>query len=114
MAQISLPIGGFNYTVSCRDGEETHLIKLGESVARKVEDAKAAVGNPGEVRQLLLAAILFADENNDLKSQSKNDPQQPAAVSAPAMPPVDTGAMLAMAERLERLASLLENSANTP
>ena len=53
MAQINLPIGGFHYPVSCRDGEEAHLTRLGESVAQKVSEAKAAVGNPGEVRQLL-------------------------------------------------------------
>jgi cell division protein ZapA len=102
MAQVYLPIGGFNYAVSCRDGEEPHFLKLGESIAEKVEQAKAAVGNPGEVRQLLFAALLFADENNELKAASQASPQ-------PVAPPEDDGALLALVERIERLASLLEN-----
>jgi cell division protein ZapA len=102
MAQVYLPIGGFNYAVSCRDGEEPHFLKLGESIAEKVEQAKAAVGNPGEVRQLLFAALLFADENNELKAASQLNRQ-------PAAPPQDDGALLALVERIERLASLLEN-----
>jgi cell division protein ZapA len=109
MAQINLPIGGFHYPVSCRDGEEAHLTRLGESVAQKVSEARAAVGNPGEVRQLLLAALLFADENNDLRSQSQVVPQ----VSPPLNAPEDNSAMTALVERLERIASLLENSVDS-
>ncbi|MEY2925635.1 MAG: hypothetical protein RL367_112 [Pseudomonadota bacterium] len=109
MAQITLPIGGFHYAVSCRDGEEAHLTKLGESVAQKVDEARAAVGNPGEMRQMLLAALLFADENNDLRSQTQVLPQK----TLPNGKPQDDAAMIALVERLERLASLLENSADT-
>jgi cell division protein ZapA len=105
MAQVYLPIGGFNYAVSCRDGEEPHFLKLGESIAEKVEQAKASVGNPGEVRQLLFAALLFADENSELKS----NPQIKSQAYPAATVPQDDGALLALVERIERLASLLEN-----
>lgn len=102
MAQISLPIGGYTYQVSCRDGEEDHLRALGESVAAKIDQARAAVGNPGEVRQLLLAALLFADENNDLRKASGNG-------IAPEPAKNDDSALRALVERIERIASSLEN-----
>jgi cell division protein ZapA len=62
MAEVMLSIGGHSYQVSCRDGEESHLHKIAEIVDQKVSDARSAVGDLGEVRQLLLASLLLADE----------------------------------------------------
>jgi cell division protein ZapA len=62
MAEVMLSIGGHSYQVSCRDGEEPHLHKIAEIVDRKVGEARSAVGDLGEVRQLLLASLLLADE----------------------------------------------------
>jgi cell division protein ZapA len=62
MAEVMLSIGGHSYQVSCRDGEEPHLHKIAEIVDRKVSEARSAVGDLGEVRQLLLASLLLADE----------------------------------------------------
>jgi cell division protein ZapA len=62
MAEVMLSIGGHSYQVSCRDGEEPHLHKIADIVDRKVSEARSAVGDLGEVRQLLLASLLLADE----------------------------------------------------
>lgn len=62
MAEVMLSIGGHSYQVSCRDGEEPHLHKIADIVDRKVGEARSAVGDLGEVRQLLLASLLLADE----------------------------------------------------
>lgn len=107
MAQVDLTVGGFTYLVSCRDGEEDHLRALGQSLAEKIDQARAAVGNPGEARQLLLAALLFADENKDLRA-SLQIPSSPAQTNQAVS---DDPALLALVERMERLASSLENSA---
>lgn len=97
MADVALSIGGYSYTVACRAGEEDHLLRLGAIVDAKASDAKAAVGNISEVRQLLLAALLFADESLD------STPQTATTVGSPAL--------AALADRLEALAESLENSA---
>lgn len=76
MAEVILTIAGHSYTVACRDGEEERLEKLGEMVDAKTTDAQQAVGgNLGEARILLIAALLLADEadelrNTDLAAQS--------------------------------------------
>jgi cell division protein ZapA len=62
MAEIMLSIGGHSYQVACRDGEEPHLRTIADSVDRKVKEARSAVGDLSEVRQLLLASLLLADE----------------------------------------------------
>lgn len=107
MAQVSLAIGGYNYVVGCKDGEQGHFISLGETVAQKVEQARAAAGNLGEARQLLFAALLLADENNEIGQKTQSGSRTTPTASGQ----LDDAAMLALVERLESLASQLENSA---
>lgn len=65
MAEVVLDIGGRSYTIACRDGGEAHLRTLATRVDAKVEEARAAVGTASEVRQLLFASLLLADETQD-------------------------------------------------
>ena len=62
MADVLLTIGGRSYTVGCRAGGEDRLRELGRRVEAKVEEARAAVGSASEVRQLLFASLLLADD----------------------------------------------------
>jgi cell division protein ZapA len=69
MAEVTLSIAGHSYTVACRDGEEDRLRKLGAMVDAKTADAQQAVGgNLGEARILLFAALLLADEADELRT----------------------------------------------
>lgn len=97
MAEVVLSIGGYSYKLACRDGEEPHLNKLGASVDAKVKEAQAAVGNTSEIRQLLFAALLFADESLE-------------SGAAHSVPNPDAGFLDSLADRLEKLAQRLESS----
>ncbi|MEQ1547950.1 MAG: cell division protein ZapA [Chakrabartia sp.] len=103
MAQVTLDIGGNSYTVACRDGEEDHVRAIAAIVNTKAIEAKAAVGSVSEVRQLLLASLLLADELEDTKSGN-----------LPVQEPVEAGDTAELLEeiatRLESLASTLENA----
>jgi cell division protein ZapA len=101
MAQVTLSIGGHGYSVACRDGEEAHLLGLGAVVDRKAQDAAAAVGGASEVRQLLFAALMLADE---LGEKNGN-----AAQTADTATPDQALALAAVADQLEALASKLEH-----
>lgn len=75
MAEVTLTIAGHSYTVACRDGEEERLEKLGRMVDAKTVDAQNAVGgNLGEARILLFAALLLADEADELRSNRAQAP----------------------------------------
>ncbi len=102
MAQLTLSIGGYSYTVACKDGDEAHLLALGDLVDRKTKEANATVGSMSEVRQLMMAALLLADEIQELHAGSA--PREPAANGT------DLSALESMAIQLERLAAKLENS----
>ena len=105
MAEVSIPIGGFSYQVACRDGEEAHLVRLGQLVDSKAGEARAAVGNVGEVRQLLLAALLLADESTTSASITSATPEQSS-------PRGDL--LIALAERLEAVADRVEMLVTSP
>ena len=102
MAQVTLDIGGNSYTVACRDGEEGHLLSIAAIVDTKAIEAKAAVGSVSEVRQLLLASLLLADELEDTKSGNLPSP-------SPSTDAVSPEILDDIATRLESLASRLEN-----
>lgn len=67
MADVALLIGGQQHRVSCRDGEEEHLREIARQVDAKVREARSAIGeHMSETRQLLFAALLLADELDEL------------------------------------------------
>ncbi len=111
MAEVSLPIGGRSYAVACRDGGEDHLRGLAARVDAKVAEARAAVGTPSEVRQLLFAALLLADEANEVANAGQ---PAPAPAAGPASDPALDHALTAIAARMESLADALEQRVRTP
>jgi cell division protein ZapA len=62
MAQVTLRINGYAYTVGCQDGEEQHLQAMAGEVERRIESVKAAAGQSGEARMLVMASLLMADD----------------------------------------------------
>jgi cell division protein ZapA len=103
MAEVQLEIGGRTYPVSCRDGEEPHLLRIAEMVNSKAVEARGAVGTGGEVRHLLLTSLLLADELQEARSSN------PAVTSSSPSFSSETAEFEALATRLEALASALEN-----
>jgi cell division protein ZapA len=111
MAEVELSIGGHLYALTCADGEEASLLRLGRVVDDQVMTARGAIGNLTESRQLLFAALFLADQletlsnEQPLPSVEATDPLErtaAAADQAAAMP------IAAQAERIERLNQRLE------
>ena len=102
MAEVMLSIGGHTYQVSCRDGEEPHLRTIANLVDRKVGEARLAVGDLGEVKQLLLASLLLADE---LLESVKPPPNLQASGGE-----AETAAIEMLANRVEAIAAKLEKA----
>lgn len=69
MAQMTIKINGYAYTLACADGEEGHLQAMAGQVEDRVTRMKAMGTQSGESRLLLLAALLMADELHDLKAE---------------------------------------------
>jgi cell division protein ZapA len=97
MADVRLSIGGREYIVTCKDGEEDRLNALGNLVDAKAREAGGSTGGLNESRQLLFASLLLADQLYDA---------QPLAAAA--APPLGAKTDVQIAETLERLADRLE------
>ena len=97
MANVELLIGGRRYPVTCRDGEEAHLMRAAAMVDGKVRQASASLGGMSEVRSLLLASLLLADEAADARAAAET------ATTGPDLTPE----LEAVADRLEAVAALL-------
>ena len=104
MADVELQIGGRRYSVACRDGGEAHLIALAKHVDRKAAEARAAVGDATEARQLLFAALLLADEMAE--NSGGHAPPPPPAPHDPAL----RAALARIADRIEAVADALESA----
>lgn len=66
MAEVTLHIGGRQYDLHCRDGDEDHMHRLAERVNEKAMLARRGTPGMTEVRQLLFAALFIADELDDM------------------------------------------------
>ncbi|HEY3845969.1 MAG TPA: cell division protein ZapA [Acetobacteraceae bacterium] len=67
MAQVTLRINGYAYTIGCRDGEEQHLTAMGREVDQRIESVKSSAGQSGEARMLVMASLLLSDELHELR-----------------------------------------------
>jgi len=102
VAQVTVKINGYSYTLGCEDGQETHLTNMATDVQSRVDSIKALGGHSGEGRLLALAALLMADELHDLRVEAEN-------LRAQASKPSKADA--ATAKRLGKLAAKAEDIA---
>src|SRR5271170_3729374 len=85
MAQVTLRINGFAYTLGCQDGEEDHLHAMAAEVDRRIESVKASAGPSGEARMLVIAALLMADDIYELRQKVAAGPgTQDSGAGSPA------------------------------
>lgn len=94
MSDVTLSVGGRNYTVSCAEGQEEHVQRLASVIDGKL-GAMGANLSSQEAKNLLFAALLLADELHDAR-------RGPAS-----------GDSARLAANLERIATALENAAAT-
>jgi cell division protein ZapA len=108
---VDLTIAGRTYQVACREGEEENLRAAARLVDGKSREAISGLGTLSEARQFLFASLLLADQLVD----NKPELAAPPAESAPPRP--DPALVLraeTLADRLESLASALENETANP
>ena len=79
MAQLTLKVNGYAYSVGCDDGQEPHLRAMAEQIESRVAGLKAMGGQSGEARLLLLTALMMADELHDMAlERDERRPPRPA------------------------------------
>jgi cell division protein ZapA len=105
MAQVTVTINGRGYPVACNEGEEQRISELARYVDGKVKTFARDLGQIGEARLLVLAALVLADELADAHAatggpKSGNGAAEPADKAA--------SGIENLAQRLEAIAARLE------
>ncbi|MEA2741371.1 MAG: cell division protein ZapA [Acetobacteraceae bacterium] len=106
MAQVTLRINGYAYTLGCQDGEEKHLEAMGAEVSQRIDGVRLAAGPSGEARMLVMAALLMADDIFELRA--KLQAAESATGSAATTDPKLGRKLSRMAKRAEEIAEGLE------
>lgn len=116
MGQVVVKVNGRDFPLSCADGQEPRIRRLAQYVDAKVGEFTKGIGQVGEARLILLAALVIADELSDANEalqQERNRSRQGGGGGAggEATPAAVQGAasgLRGMAERIESIAVRLE------
>ncbi len=76
MANVNVKFNNKEYLLSCEEGQEENLKELADYLDSKYNNLKKNLGNIGEGKLLLIAAIQMVDDYFDLKKKvdtKKND-----------------------------------------
>jgi cell division protein ZapA len=108
MAQVTVRINGYAYTVGCQDGEEAHLEAMAAEVERRIDSIKTAAGPSGEARMLVMASLLMADDLYEM-GRSLGAAQSGRPGEAPIADPRLGRRLGKLAKRAEEIALDLEH-----
>lgn len=114
MGQVTLEINGRSFEIACDDGQEAHVHELGAGIDRRVRDLARSLGSVGEMRLLVMAALLIADELYEATNGTQKGDGGMLPPGAAGLSDEDEDVLAAslenVAERLERIAAQLETS----
>ena len=106
MPQVTISINGRSYPVACNEGEEQRIRELARTIDSKVASFARQVGQAGEARLLVLAALVLADELSEANETLRGlRGQSPAPDGSAVASGVDR-----LAARVEAVATRLESS----
>ena len=104
MATVNVTVNGRVYGVGCEDGQEAHVEALAREFDRQVQEVGQQVGQVGDLRLFLMAALMGADELADARLRLAQAQSQLAGRQASAKPdPRAAEAINQAAERIEAL-----------
>lgn len=69
MAEVDILVNDRTYKVACQDGQEERLLRLAAHLDRESRALAADLGQIGESRLLLLAALTVCDELFEVKDK---------------------------------------------
>jgi cell division protein ZapA len=111
MSQVAVTVNGRPYKIACDDGQEPRIRRLAQYVDARVGEFVKTVGQVGEARLLLLAALVIADELSDANEalQQEGSRHRAAASEAGDAAEAAAGGVHDLAQRIEALAARLES-----
>ena len=113
MAQVNITISGKTYRMACDDGQEAHLVALGERLDQTIDQLRIRFGEIGDQRLVVMAAITMADQHAESERRLRQAEARAAVVER--QETTESGlarSMDAIATRLEAIAGRLNGAAD--
>jgi cell division protein ZapA len=112
VGQVAVTVNGRPFKLACDDGQEPRLRRLAQYVDQRIAEFVKKVGQAGEARLLLFAALAIADELSDANEALAQERSRARAAEAEAEAAAEAAAsdVHGMAQRIEALAARLEKS----
>lgn len=123
MGSVNVTINSRQYRIACEDGQEQHLEKLASDFDALIADLRGRVGEVGDARLTIMAALTVADDLSEtLKKVRRLEAELPALQDArtaasdrtQATQAAIVAAFNAAAERLESIAKKLNQGLAPP
>jgi cell division protein ZapA len=113
VGDITITVNKRTYDVRCDDGHEGDVVALAGDVDRRVTALARTVGQAGEARLLLLAALIMADEIKNAVARTSVKPAGPGGDGDGANDDAnrDAGAVNRLSAEIEALAARIESIA---
>lgn len=111
MGQVVVKVNGREFPLSCVDGQEPRLRRLAQYVDAKIGEFTKTIGQVGEARLILLAALVITDELSDANEALQQERSRARAAGAPGgSSEAAASDIRGMAERIEAIAARFETS----
>ncbi len=107
MAQVDVTINDQNYRIACEEGQQDHLRRLAGQVDERIAELVSVMGQIGELRLLVMASMLMADEI----AEARDSDAAAAAVAAAGDAGMDAVQEAALVNSIETLAQRIESVA---
>jgi cell division protein ZapA len=109
VAEIAVTVNGRSFALSCEDGQENRTRRLAQYIDAKVRDFANALGQVGELRLLLLAALVIVDELAEANQALDEERRRARGEAEAAASAAETAAtrIAELAARLEAIAARL-------
>ena len=116
MGQVVVKVNGRDFALSCADGQEARIRRLAQYVDAKIGEFTKALGQVGEARLVLLAALVIADELSDANEALQQERSLARAAAGAAgdrageATEAAASGIRGIAERIEGIAARIETS----
>jgi cell division protein ZapA len=127
MPEVTVTIGGREFSVSCQEGEEHYLQTAAAMLDTEASAITAQIGRLPEPRMLLMSGLMLADKTAGMEEQlvaakeriaaleaeaSQMPAPEPERVEVPVIPQIVTDSFAELAARAEALAAEVEEKAS--
>ena len=111
MGQVVVKVNGRDFPLSCADGQEPRIRRLAQYVDAKIGEFVKTIGQVGEARLILLAALVITDELSDANEALQQERNRARSGGGSGGGQAEAAADIhGMAERIESIAARIESS----